>query len=375
VPRTLPTATTATERKAAFHQWRHLMIDTGLKSQISRRGILRAGTALAASAAVFSPAIVRAQVPTLRYSTGGAIAPNEIETLCFTDYFKKNVLKRIGKEYNLEVTYSRSTPEAAALMAAGQVDMACCAFPIFATSVLKEAVPGGMTVVADIFSDGYEGFASNCYFVLEDSPIKTIKDLRGKKIAVNAFGAAVDLVLRAALKKHGLDPKKDVQVVEVGFPNMGPALREKRVDCAAMVLPFIAIEENKGGVRTLFYAREAFEKFSTVNMAARNEYLKTNGAAVKAWLADYVDSLHWLYVPENRAQAIEVMVEATKSPRALVDSYFLTKRDYYRDKRACISAKNLQAPVDFMVQEGFLAQRIDMSKYVSSAYLPYPCNT
>lgn len=99
------------------------MLHSG-RSGISRRTLLQAGATVSASASVFSPAILSAQVPTIRYATGGAIAPNEIETLFFTDFFKKNVLKRYGKEYNLEVTFTRGTPEAASLMAAEQVDFA-----------------------------------------------------------------------------------------------------------------------------------------------------------------------------------------------------------------------------------------------------------
>jgi NitT/TauT family transport system substrate-binding protein len=342
------------------------------KAGMSRRKLLQVGGAAFAAANVFSPAILRAQAPTLRYATGGAIAPNEIETLFFTDFFKKNVLKRYGKDYNLEVTFTRGTPEAASLMAAGQVDFACVSFPIFAASVLKNAIPGGMSVIADIFQDGHKGYASNSFFVLEDGP-KTVKDLKGKKIAVNAFGSAVDLELRVVLKKNGLDPKKDVQVVEVTFPNMGPALREKRVDCAVMVLPFMAAEQNKGGIRELFTGADAFATFSVVYMAARNEFLKAQPAVMKAWLADYVDALHWLYAPANRSKAVDVMSEFTKSPRELVDSYFITPRDYFRDRNACVTVKNLQGPIDAMVEEGFLPAKVDMSKYIDTSFLPYPC--
>jgi len=342
------------------------------QSGMSRRKLLQAGGAVIASAGVFSPAVLRAQAPTIRYATGGAIAPNEIETLFFTEFFKKNVLKRHGKEYNLEVTFTRGTPEAASLMAAGQVDFACLSFPIFAASVLKNAIPGGMSIVADIFQDGHKGYASNSFFVLDDGP-KTVKELKGKRIAVNAFGSAVDLELRVVLKKNGMDPRKDVQIVEVSFPNMGPALREKRVDCAVMVLPFMAAEQNKGGIRELFNGGDAFPTFSVVFKAARNEFLKAQPTLMKAWLADYVDALHWLYTPENRPKAVEVMAEFAKSPVDLVNSYFITPRDYYRDRNACVAAANLQSPIDAMVQEGFLPERVDMAKFIDTSFLPHPC--
>ena len=157
----------------------------------------------------------------IRYSTGGGIGPNEIETVVFLDWMKQNVLKRHGKEYTLQMSFARGTPEAASLLAAGQIDIATLSYPIFATSILKDAVPGGITAVADIYQAARPGFHSNSYWCREDSGIQKIADLKGKTIAVNAFGASTDLVLRVALKKNGLDPKRDIRVVEVAISRYG----------------------------------------------------------------------------------------------------------------------------------------------------------
>lgn len=345
---------------------------TDVLSGLTRRRFLKGGSALLASASVYSPAVLRAAVPTIRFANGGAIAPNEVETLMCSEFFQKNVLTHYGKEYEMQSTFTRGTPEAASLMAAGRVDIACLSFPIFAASVLKDAVPGGMSIIADVFQDGHAGYASNTFFVLDDGP-KNVKELKGKKIAINAFSSAVDLELRVVLKKNGLDPKKDVEIVEVAFPNMGPALREKRVDCAVMVLPFMAVETGKGGIRPLFTGADAFPTFSVVFMAARNEFIKEHRDLVKAWTADYVGLLHWLYTPANRAKAVEATAEYTKSPANVLDTYFLTPKDYYRDRNGCVSAKNLQPAIDAMTKEGFLPQRVDMGKYIDPSFLPYPC--
>jgi NitT/TauT family transport system substrate-binding protein len=341
-------------------------------AEISRRSVLRGGAAGLAGACVFSPAILRAAPTTIRFANGGAIAPNEIETLMTVEFFQKNVLPRYGKDYELTATFTRGTPEAAALMAAGQADLACLSFPIFAASVLKDAVPGGMSIIADVFQDARAGYASNTFFVLEDGP-KNIADLKGKKVAINAFNSAVDLELRVVLKKNGLDPKRDVEIVEVGFPNMGPALREKRVDCAVMVLPFMAVETSKGGLRVLFTGADAFPPFSVVFMAARNDFIKEHSDAVKAWVEDYVAMLTWLYTPANRAKAVEVTAAFTKSPADILDTYFLTPRDYYRDPSGCISAQTLQPAIDAMTKEGFLPGPVDMGKYIDTSFLPHPC--
>src|ERR1700753_1189911 len=96
----------------------------------SRRAFLGAASGLAGFLA--APAVLRhamAAPPEIRYSTGGGIGPNEMETVIFLDWMRQNVLKRHGKDYTLTMTFARSTAEAATLMAAGQVDIATLATP------------------------------------------------------------------------------------------------------------------------------------------------------------------------------------------------------------------------------------------------------
>jgi len=54
-------------------------------------------------------------------------------------------------------------------------------------------------------------------FVLEVAPdIKTVADLKGKKVGVSSVGSSSDIATRVALKKMGLDPDKDVTILAVG---------------------------------------------------------------------------------------------------------------------------------------------------------------
>ena len=66
--------------------------------------------------------------------------------------------------------------------------------------------------------------------VLNDGPIKKVEDLKGKVIATNAVGSAVDVAMRAMLRKYGLEDKRDYTVVEAPFPTMRAMLAEKKVD-------------------------------------------------------------------------------------------------------------------------------------------------
>src|SRR5262245_65648354 len=108
------------------------------KPVLTRRTLVVAG----AAAGLYAPFVrTSGAAPTvIRYATGGGIGPNEMETVIYLDWMQKNVLKGYGKDYTVDMTFTRGTPEAGTLLAAGQADMATLSFAVFATSVLKSIV-------------------------------------------------------------------------------------------------------------------------------------------------------------------------------------------------------------------------------------------
>jgi sulfonate transport system substrate-binding protein len=347
-----------------------------LADKVSRRGLLGAG-ASAAGAVVASSWISssRAAPVTIRYATGGGIGPNEMETLIWLDYLKSNVLANYGKAYTVDMSFTRGSPEAAQLLAAGQADIATLSCPAFATVIAKNVVPDGVSIVADIYQDGHPGYATNTFFVVKDSPLKSVADLKGKKVAINAFGSAVDLVLRVALKKAGLDPRRDVQIVEVAFANIAPAIREGRVDCGVLVIPFLPAEAAKGDLRALFTGGDTLGPSSVIFQVATDKFIREHPDALRAFLEDYIQGLAWYYTPANRDKAMELAAGLTKSPKEVLASYFITPRDYYRDQNGCIAVSAVQKPIDAMLEYKLIDRPVDAAKYLKLQYLPKPCAT
>jgi NitT/TauT family transport system substrate-binding protein len=182
-------------------------------------------------------------------------------------------------------------------------------------------------------------------------------------------------VLRVILTKAGLDPKRDVNIVEVGFASTGAAIRERRIDCGILLLPFTPLETAKGDLRPLVSEAEAFGPFAVIFQAARTRFLNEQPDVARAYLDDYVRAMRWFYDPVNRVTAVNLLADLMKTPREVVGAYFLTPDDYYRDPNGCVGVPLIQQPIDAMVQHGLLAQRVDMAQYVDLSYLPNPCAT
>jgi NitT/TauT family transport system substrate-binding protein len=91
--------------------------------------------------------------------------------------------------------------------------------------------------------------------VAAGSPIRTIQDLKGKTIAVNAPNNILQLLVSAALQDNGMSPK-EVHFTTVPFPAMAQALQKHeylghRVDAASLPEPFVTAAEEGIGAQPL----------------------------------------------------------------------------------------------------------------------------
>src|SRR5215472_2993627 len=204
----------------------------------------------------------------LKIRAGWANTPTAMAPLIFA---KPELLKHYGQSYTMEpVHFAGSAPEVTAL-ATGDLDIATLAPSSFA-SAIENAHLSDLRIIGDENQDGVEGWATTPFFVLKDSPIQKVEDLKGKVLASNAIGGGLDIGIRAMLRKHHLDDKRDVTIIEGGFATLLPMLREHKADLVAAVPPFSFIGEAKGDVRTLFTLRDAIGTSEFIFDAARKPF-------------------------------------------------------------------------------------------------------
>ena len=122
---------------------------------------------------------------------------------------------------------------------------------------IQNAGMDDLRVISDQFQDGMPGHATTHYYVLKDGPIQKIEDIKGKVVSSNAAGSAVDIAMRAMLKKHGLEDKRDYTHIEAPLPTMKAMLLGKKADLVPSVVPFQFDPELREKGRVLFVQREA----------------------------------------------------------------------------------------------------------------------
>lgn len=101
-------------------------------------------------------------------------------------------------------------------------------------------------VANGVNSTDKQGADFGALVVKKDSPIKSAKDLAGKKVSVNTLKNIGDTTTRESVRKAGGDPGS-VKFVELAFPQMPAALEAGQIDAAWVVEPTLSLIKSKGG--------------------------------------------------------------------------------------------------------------------------------
>jgi sulfonate transport system substrate-binding protein len=275
----------------------------------------------------------------------------------------KDQLVHYGKSYTVEAIRAPGSGPQTTALATGDISLAYFAPAAFALAI-QNAHMTDLRLIGVATRDGYQDYFTRPFAVLADSPIRKVEDLKDKVIGDNSIGGAMDIGMRAMLKRHGLDDKRDYTVVEIEFPNMMSALTAKRVDLGFLTTPFSVAPVKSGQVRALFTEKDAMEGPSELTIiAGRMPYIKANRAALVDYFEDTNRAMRWILDPKNREAAIKLVVDFTKQPEALWSDWIFTKGDDYHapDSRPDVAA--MQKNLDIAKQLGVLKEAIEVKAY------------
>ncbi len=278
---------------------------------------------------------------------------------------QKELLTHFGKSYTAEAIHFAGTPPVITALAAGELDIGPLAFSSFALAI-QNAHMDDLRVISDEIQDGVSGHGTpqREFMVLKDGPIKKVADLKGKVLATNAMGSAVDISMRAMCKRSGLEANRDYTIIEAPFPAMRAMLAEKKADLIPAPCRHLALDPNSahGIANTLFTEKDAFGITQLTMWTARTDFIQKKRAALVDFLEDVVRAVRWYTDPKNHEAAVAAVARINKAPPARMEWAF-GPRDQYRDPNGTPNLAALQSNLNLQKQVGLLNTDIDVKKY------------
>lgn len=262
----------------------------------------------------------------------------------FVPYGTIAYMKEIAPRYGLRIEekiFDKGIDMIPALMS-DQLDVAAAA----ADAAIAQRATGAKTYVVAGFAKGSARLISRA-----DLDLKTVADLKGKKVGV-ARGSAVELLLLAELAKHNLTwsekGDRDVTIVYKPYTDLNGALEAKHLDAVLQSEPYATQALHKG------FGKEILKPYDT----ALGEPVRVLVMTEKLYKER----------PEVAEKVLRVFVEATKTfnrDTKLAEKY--VREDLFKGKLTAqefrdaidnsdwiydVSGKNIQVTTDLMMKYG-----------------------
>lgn len=139
--------------------------------------------------------------------------------------------------------------------------------------------------------------------------VKTVADLKGKSVGVDALTTGYAFVLREMLERGGLNPAEFDYVQAGGVMKRFEALMQKSFAATLLISPFEAAAQ-RDGFHILANGSEALDAYQGVVAAARRDWAKENGDKLVSYIKAYQAALDWLYDPANKDEAIQILLKS-----------------------------------------------------------------
>src|SRR6185369_1524224 len=183
------------------------------------------------------------------------------------------------------------------------------------SGLVQAALQGADTMIVSAAINGF-------IFKIFGAPeITSPAQLKGKKLGVSRYGATSDFAVRLALRKWGLNPERDVNILQVGTTqDTVRAMQTKMLD-AGVLSGTASLIARKSGFRELGDLAELGLHYPMAPIGATKAYLQKNEALVKEFMLAYIEAIHDF--KRNKEAALKVLKKYTRNDdtEVLEDSY------------------------------------------------------
>jgi NitT/TauT family transport system substrate-binding protein len=153
--------------------------------------------------------------------------------------------------------------------------------------------------------------------------IKSIKELRGKTLIVDAPNTAYAVQLKKILLLSGLQAGKDYDIKPVGAtPQRLIAMRENKSYAASMLGPPSSVIAKREGFVSLGSVQQAIGPYQAAGFFAERKWAQDHREALTNFLAAIIEAQRWLMAPAYKSEVLALLTkEAHLAPEVAAESY------------------------------------------------------
>jgi ABC-type nitrate/sulfonate/bicarbonate transport system substrate-binding protein len=194
------------------------------------------------------------------------------------------------------------------------------------------------------------------------------QDLKGKTLAVTGFGSLTDLLVRPALKNWGLEPQKDVKLVQIGrMPDIATAIAQKTVDGGMLSFP-TSLHADKLQLKTLIdFAESGFESPATTVVVSRH-YANGNRDIVLRFLKAYIEGTKRLFTDRELGIRALKRYGGVSDRDMLVTTHDLFTSRYIK-KIPKINSKGVENSLSLIAENNPKAKGRRAEEFIDSSFM------
>ena len=269
-----------------------------------------------------------------------------------------------------QILYLRTTLGQTAMIA-GEVDMC-----VYSGSLLSSArLQGADVVMVTSFLD------KPLYRLVVRPEIKTVADLKGKRLGITRFGTVTDSMTRLLVGKLGLDPDKDVSYIQVGdVPILLASLTAGKTIDGAIIQPPYYLKALASGMRVLVNMQEMDIPVQQTGLNTTDKFISKNPDLVRRVVKSLIEGIHLMRTDPTVAKRALSRRMQIKDEKEIDDTYLLLKsfvpikpyptldgfKTIFDDLSKRVPAAKTANPKEF-VNTRFI-EELDRSGYIDSLY-------
>jgi NitT/TauT family transport system substrate-binding protein len=203
--------------------------------------------------------------------------------------------------------------------------------------------------------------------VRKDLPATSLRDLRGKTLAIPSKYSNQNLVIHKLMADQGVQPE-EIRFVEMPPPDMPGALAVGAIDAYFVGEPHAARAELDGSGRILYHAKDIWPHFISCCLVVTQKLIRARPEVVKDLVRGIAESGEW--AETHRLEAARVASPYFRQDEKVVRHVLTQPPDRVSYRMLTPTDADLQRIHDMGIEAGILEKRIPMSELIDRSFIP-----